>query len=215
MELNINRTHGLFKPNMPINEKLVKDGYIYLFRGDNSGFENGFHSKFYKKNIMLSDIQNPVEEIAELHTLDCISPFISTTARPIVAAMYSKKRNIYLLRIPLKDIYVYSDSESFDLEQEYLVPDLISKDEIVKVFKHDEIKELYYYLVNEIGLNITPDDIGLFGIYNIEDFNVRDLYRLEDSFIGDENDTFMVFDPLDHSIDNFSKQLEKTYKIKK
>lgn len=188
---------------MPINEKLIKDRYIYLFRGDGPGFENGFYSKMHDRNIKLCDIDNPIEEIAELHNLDCISPFISTIVSPIVAA------------IPLKDIYVYSDSISFELGQEYLVPDLITKDEIVKVFKHDEIKELYYYLVNEVGLNVTPNDIGLFEIYNIEDFDVRDLYILEKSFDGAENDTFMVVAPSDHSINNFNKQLEKTYRIKK
>ena len=178
--MNINRTHKIFN-NKEINDKLVKDGYIYLFRGDSNNLSS-FSSKFYKQGIKLSNVDRPLDILAKMHTEEYDTPFISLSSYPITASMYSNMNTIYLVKIPIEDIYVYRNTIS-TLEQEYLVADYISKQEIIARYRFDEIKELYKYLKDNIKLDIVPKDIGI-PVDDIKDFKINDLYRLVTNFVG-------------------------------
>lgn len=178
--MNINRTHKIFN-NQEINNKLVKDGFIYLFRGDSNNLTS-FSSKYYKQGIKLSNIDRPLDVVARLHTEEYDTPFISLSSCPITASMYSNMNTIYLVKIPIEDIYVYRNTIS-ELEQEYLVADYIAKQEIINKFNFDEIKEIYNYLKSNIKLDILPRDIGI-PVDNINEFKTMNLYRLVTRFIG-------------------------------
>lgn len=178
--MNINRTHKIYN-NQPVNNNFVKDGYIYLFRGDSNNLSS-FSSKYYKKKIKLSNIDRPLDVIAQLHTEEFDTPFISLSSSPITAAMYSNMNTIYIVKVPLDDVYVYRNEIS-SLEQEYLVADYIDKKEIIAKYRFDEIKEIYNYLKNIIKLDISPKDFGI-PIDNINDFKTIDLYRVVMHFMG-------------------------------
>lgn len=178
--MNINRTHKIYN-NQPVNNNFVKDGYIYLFRGDSNNLSS-FSSKYYKKKIKLSNIDRPLDVIAQLHTEEFDTPFISLSSSPITAAMYSNMNTIYIVKVPLDDVYVYRNEIS-RLEQEYLVADYIDKKEVIAKYRFDEIKEIYNYLKNTIKLDISPKDFGI-PIDNINDFKTIDLYRVVMHFMG-------------------------------
>ena len=176
------RTHNLLNNSLLIKKQLIHNGYIYLFRGDKPGYTD-FKSKLYAKGKKIKSVGKSLDELARLHTEEYESPYISTSTSVITAALYSNKNKIYIVKIPAEDIYIYKSLIS-DLEKEYLVPDLISKDEIVEVFNHDEIYEIYNFLTKKIGLKITPNDIGI-PVDNINQFDLIDLYRLEAKFLGE------------------------------
>jgi hypothetical protein len=173
------RTHNIYN-GRPINNNLVKDGYIYLFRGDSSG-DTYFKSRKYDKGIKLSDVKEPLDLIAKYHTEEFPTPFISLTSSVLAASMYSNMTKIYLVKIPVKDIYIYRNEIS-TLEEEYLVADYISKEEIVKIFEFDQIKDIYEYLLGTIKLNIVPRDIGV-PYDDINELKIMDIYKLTSKFI--------------------------------
>lgn len=173
------RTHNIYN-GRPINNNLVKDGYIYLFRGDSSG-DICFKSRKYDKGIKLSDVHEPLDLVAKYHTEEFDTPFISLTSSAIAASMYSNMTRIYLVKIPVEDIYIYRNQIS-TLEEEYLVADYISKEEIVKIFEFDQIKEIYEYLLGTINLNIVPRDIGV-PFDDINELKIMDIYKITSKFI--------------------------------
>lgn len=46
-------------------------------------------------------------------------------------------------------------------EEEYLIPDCVFPDEIMQEFKCYEHRKVFDYLTKQLGLSITPQDIGL------------------------------------------------------
>ena len=55
----------------------------------------------------------------------------------------------------------YNKSSNVFNEEEYLIPDCVFPDEIMKEFKCYEHRKIFNYLTKQLGLSITPQDIGL------------------------------------------------------
>lgn len=171
------RTHNLFdSKTMNLNDKFIKDGYIYLLRGSKKNLENGITSKLYREGKTLKNSGVTPDTMAMAHVLNGNTAFISTTTSYYVAASFSKKDTIYIVKIPINDIYVYVDDLTISLEEsEYLVPDFIEEKEIVSSFKYDDLKSIYLYLKEDIGLNILPEDLNV----TLDDLNKIDYEKLD------------------------------------
>lgn len=215
------RTKGLFKKGLSkVNEKFVKDGYIYLLRGQQRDGSEGIKSYYYEKeNMTVDECYCSLEKMAFQHTINGKTPLISTTTDYMVAASWTEKKRIYIVKIPLEDIYVYEDdfSEIYG-EEEYFVPDIIYKEEILKSFRYNKLKEVYEYLTKEIGLDILPEDLGIinndklnfdYNLFNIlHKYNFAGENSFEDNFLDVKTrSVIMPFGKLNNSnIENTEKK---------
>ena len=185
------RTHNLFNSKtMSVNEKFVKGGYIYLLRGCINNLEGGITSKLYREGKKLKSLSVNPESMALAHVLNGNTAFVSATTSYYTAASFSKKCSIYIVKIPVKDIFVFTNelTESLD-ENEYLIPDYISKDEILTSFKYDELGKIYFYLKDVIGLNILPEDLEV-SIEELDRIDYDKLQRYEEFNNGGEGSIF-------------------------
>lgn len=181
-----------------IDEKFIKDGFVYLMRGDNPGqADKGFYSRTYgyagKNTEQLSeDIHTPQEvgyalygqdtylrrdaerktvadQLAYMQSARGGSSFVSTTTSIESArtgtgnqptAEEQSKGEVYILKIPLDSVIDSSTGNFFGMEEdEYLVPDYISPDEVVAHFPRDDTEGIYQYLREHLG--IERSDIRL------------------------------------------------------
>lgn len=180
--LKLNKVH-------PHNSKFIKDGYLYLLRGSRKGQMSGFFTYPYskeKKNVEQYLRENP-SEIADIlasrQSMKGRERFISTTTDITVAAEFSRldldkniSGSIYVLKIKPEDVFrimspvaldKFYGLEGFRDESEYLIPDFVRPEEIIKEFRYNDYIGIYEYLKNEIGLDIKKSDIVL--KENIED----------------------------------------------
>jgi len=161
-----------------LNPKFVKDGYIYLLRGAKNGQETGFYSREYAKKNTIESLRLDPNKVAYAQRLNGNTPFISATTDIYIAASFANYERIYVLKIPVSDVYKFeSDAVGgfIDLpEEEYLIPDYISKEEIIRSFRYDKFRQIYNFLTKEIGLMITPEDLGEMG-----DIDHPDMDRIE------------------------------------
>lgn len=141
-----------------LNSKFIKDGYMYLLRGAKVGQETGFYSKLYsdKKTIQTEGLN--VDNVAYAQQINGNTPFISTTTSLSTAAAFANNERIYVLKIPVQDVYYFCEIYGL-FEQEYLIPDFIKQEEIIRSFRHDKFKQIYNFLNNEIGLELVPEDL--------------------------------------------------------
>ncbi len=167
----------------PHNSKFIKDGYLYLLRGSRRGQMSGFFSYPYskdKKNVEQYLKEHPSENadfIASQQSLKGRERFISTTTDITIVAEYTDldlNRNIsgsiYVLRVKPEDAYriispvglkeFFGTEEDHD-ENEYLIPDFIAPEEVIKEFEYNDYIGVYEFLKNEIGLDIEKSDISL------------------------------------------------------
>ena len=168
-----------------IDEKFVKDGFMYLLRGAKKGQETGFYSREYARKNTIQSLGLDPYQTAFAQCMNGNTPFISATTDLYTAASFAKKERIYVLRIPVEDVDTFC-SVSELMEQEYMIPDFISKEEITRSFRYDKVGALYRYLTEEIGLDICPADLGA----TLEDIVSLDYDKLERimDFNGEENE---------------------------
>lgn len=167
----------------PQNNKFIKDGYIYLLRGTKKGQSSGFFTYPYvndKKNVEQYLREHPkvnADYLASQQSMKGRERFISTTTDITVAAQFTalnlEKRtsgSIYVLKVKPEDAFRVVSPIAHDMffgakdsgdESEYLIPDFVKPEEILKEFKYNDYQGIYDYLKNEIGLNITKSDINL------------------------------------------------------
>lgn len=183
----------------PHNSKFIKDGYLYLLRGDKKGQMSGFFSYPYskeKKNAEEYLKENPSEDadfIASQQSLKGRERFISATTDISIAVEHTDldlDRNIsgsiYVLKIKPENAFriispiglkeFYGTEEDHD-EDEYLIPDFVDPEEIIKEFRYNDYIGVYKFLRNEIGLNIERSDIGLKA-------NINEQPELSDKFLN-------------------------------
>ncbi len=186
-----------WKPNL--NPKFVKDGFIYLLRGDHPNLDKkGFYSRTYGYGKLsthelarqlqasnevgymlygderyLTVVKPASQSIAEELALKQIqrggSSFISTTTSVLCAeagtgnipdATEQSQYEIYVLKIPIDFVIKSNTGNHFGLEEdEYLIPDYVSKDEIVAKFPRDKTEEVYQYLHDLLG--VSREDLRL------------------------------------------------------
>lgn len=141
-----------------LNEKFIKDGYMYLLRGAKNGQESGFYSFKYKDKQTIESLNLHPVNVAYAQSMNGNTPFISATTNLYTAASFSSKERIYILKIPVSDVYTFYSTLD---EEEYMIPDYIRGDEIIKSFRYDKARQIYNFLVNEVGLKIDAEDLGL------------------------------------------------------
>lgn len=141
-----------------LNTKFIKDGYMYLLRGSNAKQETGFYSKLYSSKRTIETEKLDVDNVAYAQQLNGNTPFISTTTSLSVASAFSNEGRIYVVKVPVFDVYYFCEIDGL-YEKEYLIPDFIKQEEIIRSFRHDKFKQIYNFLTNEIGLELTPEDL--------------------------------------------------------
>lgn len=182
-----------------LNPKFIKDGFIYLLRGDHPNLDKkGFYARTYGYGrfttqqlaeqlhdssevgyILYGDERyittakpysdNITEQLAYLQSARGGSSFISTTTNlpcaeagtgNIPDADEQLQYEIYIMKIPVDSAINSNTGNYFGMEEdEVLVPDYISKDEIVAKFPHDKTEEIYQYLHNLLG--VTRKDLRI------------------------------------------------------
>lgn len=143
-----------------LNPKFIKDDHIYLLRGALANQETGFYSEEYANKNTIESLHLDPQGLADLHTRYGNTPFISATTDLNIAASFSNKQRIYILKM-LKE-HVYTFQRDFNLlESEYYIPDYIAQEEIIRSFRYDKFKQIFNFLTIEIGLDITPEDLNV------------------------------------------------------
>lgn len=171
-----------------LNKNFIKDGYMYLLRGALNGQESGFYSREYAKGNTIESLGMDPYDVAYAQFLNGNTPFISTTTDYYTAAAFSKKERIYIIRVKADDVYTFYQDEGLE-EKEYMIPDYISNEEIIKSFRYDKLKQIFNYLKNEIGLKITPYDLGV----TEDDLEMIDTNRLNRYIAFNAGDSFLDF----------------------
>lgn len=163
-----------------LNPKFIKDGYMYLLRGAKNGQETGFYSEEYAKKNTIESLKLDPNKVAYAQRVNGNTSFISATTDIYTAASFANYERIYVLKIPVEDVYTFELDKSdmlinLDLgEEEYMIPDYICREEIIRSFRYDKFKQIYNFLTKEIGLDITPRDLG-----EMEDIEHPDMDRIE------------------------------------
>lgn len=182
-----------------LNPKFVKDGYVYLLRGDHPNLDKkGFYARTYGYGKLstqqLSDqlrssdeagyaiygderyltgakpsSENKAEELAYLQSARGGSSFISTTTSipcaqagtgNIPDAAEQLQYEVYVLKVPIDSAMNSDTANYFGMEEdEVLVPDYISKDEVVAKFPRGKTEEIYQYLHNLLG--VSKEDLKI------------------------------------------------------
>lgn len=173
-----------------IDEKFVKDGFMYLLRGGKKGQETGFYSREYANKNTIQSLGLDPYQTAFAQCMNGNTPFISATTDLYTAAAFARKERIYVLRVPVEDVYTFCSFSEL-MEQEYMIPDFISKDEIARSFRYDKTSALYRYLTEEVGLDICPVDLGATP-EEIVSLNYDKLELIMD-FNGEENEPMDYF----------------------
>ena len=182
-----------------LNPRFIKDGYMYLLRGDHPDLEKkGFYTRtygygrkttqqltqdltssqdvgylLYGEDAYLTDVKpnstSIAQELAFNQSQRGGSSFISTTTNVECARAGTgnnpdpteqAKYQIYIVKIPIDDAINSNTNNSFGLEEnEVLVSDYISPEEIIATFHRDQTEEIYTYLRTLIG--VTQEDLGM------------------------------------------------------
>ena len=138
-----------------IDPEYIKDGFVYVFRGDYPGLEKKgiFSHPFRQWGINLDqtlglldgeelsshfcfDVENKLEELMWTHSLSGWENFISSTPRIDVAKRHPfevDSNAVYLLKVPVEQAFkAYSGLGGF--EEEILIVDYVLPENIIKVF---------------------------------------------------------------------------------
>ncbi len=189
----------LDKWKVNLNPKFIKDGFVYLLRGDHPNLDKkGFYARTYGYGKLTTQqlaeqfhsaneagyalygderylttmkpfSDNATEQLAYLQSAIGGSSFISTTTSIPCAeagtgnvpdAAEQLQYEVYVLKIPV-DSAINSNVEFyFGIEEdEILVPDYISKDEIVAKFPRGKTEEVYQYMHDLLG--VTKEDLRI------------------------------------------------------
>lgn len=216
-----------------LNEKFVKDGYIYLLRGAEAGQMSGFfaypycQSKINLEEYLKRYSTKTVEKLLEKHGEIGKGYFISATTKlPLTTKFCHKVGNesgsIYILKMKPEDVYrlpphkleflpTFMNAEDFN-EEEYVTPDYIMPNELVEEFEYTDYIGVYKYLTEVIGLKITLQDIGFSeSIEKEKDYFIKEgdfLRETEEKIVDDwKNNNFgKMFETLTKE---FSKKIEE------
>lgn len=161
-----------------LNNKFIKNGYMYLLRGAKNGQESGFYSEAYSKKNTIESLGLDPNNVAYAQVLNGNTPFISATTDIYTAASFAQNEGIYILKVSIEDVYTFYSFEEL-MEKEYMIPDFISCQEIVRSFRYNKFKQIYNYLIHEAELSINPEDLGA----NIEEINFPNIQKIEDKII--------------------------------
>jgi len=182
-----------------LNPKFIKDGFIYLLRGDYPDLDKkGFYARTYGYGklttkqlveelhtsnevgyILYGDERfltkakpssdNKAEELALAQSKRGGSSFISTTTSIPCAeagtgnvpdAAEQLEYETYILKVPLDSAMNSNTGNFYGMEEdEILVPDYVSKEEIIAKFPHGKTEEVYQYLHNLLG--VTKEDLKM------------------------------------------------------
>ncbi len=171
-----------------LNKRFIKDGYMYLLRGAKNGQDTGFYSQLYSEGKTIESEKLDPKKVASAQRIIGNTPFISATTDIYVAAGFANNNRIYVLKIPVEDVYSFCEDNTFlSLEEsEYVIPDFISQEEIDRSFRYDKFKGIYHYLANEVGLDITPEDLGEY-----EDLNQPNMNKIKSLQMFNNKDSFL------------------------
>lgn len=182
-----------------LNPKFIKDGFVYLLRGDHPNLDQkGFYARTYGYGKLTTkqlaeqlqgsgevgyalygderylttakpSSDNATEQLAYLQSAKGGSSFISTTTSIPCAeagtgnvpdAAEQLQYEVYVLKIPVDSAINSNTGNHFGMEEdEVLVPDYISKDEIVAKFPRGKTEEIYQYLHDLLG--VTKEDLKI------------------------------------------------------
>lgn len=182
-----------------LNPKFIKDGFIYLLRGDHPNLDKkGFYARTYgygqlttkqlAEQLSSSDevgyalygderyltvakpaSESTAEQLALLQSAKGGSSFISTTTSVPCAeagtgnipdAAEQLQYEIYVLKIPIDSAINSNTGNFYGMEEdEVLVPDYVSKEEIVAKFPRGKSEELYQYMHDLLG--VTKEDLKM------------------------------------------------------
>jgi hypothetical protein len=182
-----------------LNPKFIKNGYIYVLRGDHPNLdEKGFYARTYGYGKLTTEqlaeqlhgadeagyalygderylttakpsSNNTVEQLAYLQSAKGGSSFVSTTTSIPCAeagtgnvpdAAEQLQYEVYVLKIPVNAAINSNTANHFGMEEdEVLVPDYISKDEIAAKFPRGKTEEVYQYLHDILG--VTKEDLRI------------------------------------------------------
>ncbi len=182
-----------------LNPKFIKDGFVYLLRGDHPNLDQkGFYARTYgygklttqqlAEQLHGSDevgyalygderylttakpsSENIAEQLAYLQSAKGGSSFISaTTSIPcaeagtgnVPDAAEQLQYEIYVLKIPVDSAINSNTGNFYGMEEdEVLVPDYISKGEIIAKFPRGKTEEIYQYMHELLG--VTKEDLRI------------------------------------------------------
>lgn len=183
----------------PTDSKFIKDGYLYLLRGSRKGQMSGFFTYQYakdKQNLEQYLRKNPgvtADFLASQQSMKGRERFISATTDITIAAEFSKFNkntntagSIYVIKIKLENAFRVESPVALENfwgngikgdESEYLIPDFVKPEEILKEFNYNDYLGIYNYLKEYVGLNISRKDI------NLSD-NIEEQPELSDEYLS-------------------------------
>lgn len=182
-----------------LNPKFVKDGFMYVLRGDHPNLDKkGFYARTYGYAKLTTEqlaeqlhgadeagyalygderfftaasprSKSPAEELALLQSVRGGSSFISATTSLLAAeagtgnvpdAAEQLQYEIYVLKIPVDSVINSNTGNFYGMqEDEYLIPDYVSREEVVAKFPRGQTEEVYQYLHGLLG--ITKADLRM------------------------------------------------------
>lgn len=197
---------GTQKPN----PKFIRDGFIYLLRGAEAGQMSGFFAYPYcqlRMNLQEYCRRNPhltPNSMLEKHSQIGKGYFISATTKLPLTTKFchkvgDKAGSVYILKMKPEEVYrlkphkpdlvpQFMDLQEFN-EEEYIIPDYVVPNELVKEFEYTDYRGVFQYLKEVIGLNITPQDVGFSGDIErekAENIKKEDFFReVEEKIVAD------------------------------
>lgn len=172
----------------PQDEKFIKDGYIYLFRGSRKGQSSGFYAHPYaKEKVSVEQYLKKHPDataygLAKRQSMRGKERFISATTDLWIALGFTKfskakpnEGSIYIIKMKPEDAYrvknqiqcimpsigKIDEKDGIEDESEYLIPDYVEPKEIIKEFDCKDFSGIYDYLKHEVGLDITLEDLNI------------------------------------------------------
>ncbi len=174
-------TNLSFKKQLKSNNKFILGDYIILLHGDKRNQVGLYTNSFIQEGINLSEYlsrhkNTNIDELAYVHSIKGKGRFISASTSLACAEQFATEYNdgsIYVIKIKKENAYrvksaiddfveqTYAKWSNIVNEEEYLIPDCVFPDEIIQEFKCYEHRKIFNYLTKQLGLSVTPQDIGL------------------------------------------------------
>ena len=122
-----------------------------------------------------------------------------------------KLDDVYRLE-PHKPLLIpdFMDLEQFN-EEEYVIPDYVMPNELLKEFEYTDYKGVFHYLTETVGLDITPQDIGFSGDIEreaVENIKTEDFLREVEEKIVDDWEKQNYAKAFDTIMKEFSKKMD-------
>jgi|GEM_PF-5773970 len=148
-----------------LNPRLVKDGHVYVFRGDYPGLEQKgiFSFAYHRWNVNLDQMlellkdeplhshsdfeaENKLEELMWMQSNGGYENFLSASASFRIARIHPKYKDnlgaVYVIRVPVERAFKNYASVCSKDEEEILIPDFVLPDSVVAVIDSKEARDL-------------------------------------------------------------------------